>query len=271
MPELGPSHILIILFFASMVLQFLDVTAGTGYGTLMTPLFLLLGVPLLQAVPTILLVNTVAGITAASTLREFEVVDLFKVENRRILLLLTGTGVIGTAAAVLVSVNLPEFWVSLYVAFLLMAIGVYLLHVTETKFWEKIGGRVWQKLQPNAFWKKLSFIGLLGGFNKSISAGGYGALLTAGQIVAGLAPKRAVSITVLTEGVLSLSAVVAYLTFQPEMSFNFDYFIAMLAGSLLAIPIAAFSLKRIEGDNLGKIVAFSCLLLGVVLLFKVLI
>jgi len=247
----------------------LDVTAGTGYGTLMTPLFLLLGVPLLQAVPTILLVNTVAGITAASTLREFEVVDLFKVENRRILLLLTGTGVIGTAVAVLVSVNLPEFWVTLYVAFLLIAIGAYLLHVNQTKVWEKIGKLVWSKLQPNVFWKKLSVIGLLGGFNKSISAGGYGALLTAGQIVAGLPPKRAVSITILTEGVLSLSAVIAYLTFQPEMAFNFDYFIAMLAGSLLAIPVAAFSLKRIEGEKLGVIVAASCLVLGIALLVQV--
>ena len=53
-------------------------------------------------------------------------------------------------------------------------------------------------------WWRIGGLGTLAAFNKGISGGGYGPLVTAGQVLSGIRGRNAVGITSLAEGVTSI-------------------------------------------------------------------
>ncbi|WP_229776939.1 hypothetical protein, partial [Alicyclobacillus cellulosilyticus] len=63
-------------------------------------------------------------------------------------------------------------------------------------------------------WRKLGFVSLVAGFNKGMSGGGYGPILTSGQILSGILNKQSVSITALAEGVVSLVGFATFCLFS---------------------------------------------------------
>jgi len=54
-------------------------------------------------------------------------------------------------------------------------------------------------------------LGLLVAFDKGIGGGGYGPIVTSGQIVTGIDAKSAIGIMSLTEGIVSIMSVIMYI------------------------------------------------------------
>ena len=65
--------------------------------------------------------------------------------------------------------------------------------------------------------------GCMHAFSKGLSGGGYGPIVTAGQIMSGVAEKSAVSITSLSEALVSLIAVLTFILARGSVNWVLAY------------------------------------------------
>jgi hypothetical protein len=271
----------LLIALLAFVCEYVDSTLGGGYGTILSPVLLLFGFSPMQIVPTILLSELITGLLAGFFHhREGNVnlkpttADIFKIKNMlsplgymekfrktvplhlKVALLLAACSIIGTIAAVLVAVNIPEFWLKLYIGCLVLMMGIVILVCLNRQF--------------KFSWKKITFLGIIASFNKGMSGGGYGPVVTSGQILAGIEGKSAVGITSLSEGLTCVVGVITYIL----VSKNFvDWKLApwIIAGSVLSVPLSAKSVKIIGTRGLKLAVAILSIILGTVTIIKTLI
>lgn len=262
------------LIIAAFVCEFVDSTLGMGYGTTLTPLFLLMGYEPLQIVPAVLLSELVSGLLAAAMHHRAGNVS-WQVDTReaallwgrlrgwgyvqgvartvsldlRVGLLLAGSGVLGAVAAVLVAVALPKAWLKLYIGVLVLGLGVALL--------------VFLNRRLRFSWRRLSLVGLVAAFNKALSGGGYGPLVTGGQMLAGVEGKNAVGITSFAEGLTCAVGLALYVGLART---PVDWRLApyLLIGATLSTPLSALSVRRINVRALKVAVAVLTTALGAV-------
>lgn len=225
-----------------------------GYGTTLTPLLLIMGYPPLQIVPAILLSELVTGLSAAFFHHKFKNAN-FKIGTTdfKIASVMAGCSVFGTLVAVLIALNLPVFYVKLYIGLLVFSMGVVILVSLNRKF--------------KFSWKKITSLGILAAFNKGISGGGYGPLVTSGQILSGIKLKNAIGITSLAEGLTCLVGVIAYLIFTNH-TIEWNLAPSLVLGAILSVPFAAYTVKKFRSKHLKLIVGICTLILGLVTLGK---
>jgi uncharacterized membrane protein YfcA len=133
---------------------------------------------------------------------------------------MAGCSIFGTLAAVFIALSLPKFYIKLYIGVLVFAMGVLILATLKRKF--------------KFSWKKISSIGILAAFNKGISGGGYGPLVTSGQILSGVNSKNAIGITSLAEGLTCFVGVFTYLTFTNH-TVDWSLSPSLVLGAILSI------------------------------------
>jgi uncharacterized membrane protein YfcA len=257
----------------ALVCEFVDSTLGMGYGTTLTPLLLLMGFNPLQVVPAILFSEFVTGILAAGFHHKFGNVSFDfgkdnKVASKRLRLLgylprsedakvsyvLTVLGVLGVTSAVFFSLNVPKIVLNLYIGLMIFLIGVYILF--------KIN-------RPSSFnWKGFSLIAILSGFNKGVSGGGYGPLVTGGQVVTGRGAKNSVGCTSLAEGIICFVGFLLYLFLKGNIEWNLA--LPLLIGAVLSTPLSALAVKKIKERKMKLIIGIVTILLGALTIIKIL-
>ena len=275
--ELG-FGIIITLVICAFLCEYLDSTLGMGYGTTLTPVFLLMGFTPMQIVPAILLSELVTGLLAGIFHhREGNVdlkpksADIFKITKMlsplgyietfrktvplhlKVALLLAVCSIVGTVAAVFVAVNIPKFWLNLYIGCLVLSMGIVILACFNRNF--------------KFSWRRISLLGLIASFNKGMSGGGYGPVVTGGQVLSGVEGKSAVGITSLAEGLTCLVGVIAYiLVSKNPVDWKLAPFI--IAGAVLSVPLSAKSVKLISEKKLKLAIALLTIVLGVLTIIK---
>ena len=247
-----PIEKIIPILILAFVCELVDSTLGMGYGTTLTPIMLALGFEPLQIVPAVLCSEALTGIFAGLLHHEFGNVNL-RPGNRdfQVALLLIGCSAVGVLIATLLAVNLPSWIVKLYIGILVLSLGIYLLTKNQEEHmfsWWRIGG-----------------LGTLAAFNKGISGGGYGPVVTTGQVLSGMRGRNAVGITSLAEGVTSIIGFAIYFFSGSELDYNL--LIALTAGALLSVPLSAFLVSRLPAGRLTMIIGgFSACLGGYTLI-----
>jgi hypothetical protein len=243
-----------IIIFLAFVCEYIDSSLGMGYGTTLTPLLLIMGYNPLQIVPAVLLSELVTGLSAAFFHHRLKnsnfrigAVDL------KIALVMAGCSIFGTLAAVFVALNVSKFIIKLYIGILVFSMGILILTTLHRTF--------------SFSWKKISSIGLLAAFNKGISGGGYGPLVTSGQILSGVDSKNAIGITSLAEGLTCLVGVVTYYAFTNHIV-DWSLSPSLVLGAVLSVPLAAYTVKKFKRGPLRMIVGLATLMLGLVTLGK---
>lgn len=268
--------IVLIAFFC----EYMDSTLGMGYGTTLTPVLLLFGFSPLQIVPAVLLSELISGLLAgffhhkegnvnlkpktadpviiAKSLRNLGYIESFKRGiplHLKIALLLAICSIVGTVAAVFVAVNIPKFWLKLYIGVLVFAMGIVVLICLNKDF--------------KFSWGKITSLGLIASFNKGMSGGGYGPVVTGGQILSGVEGKSAVGITSLAEGLTCLVGVITYsLVMKNPLDWKFAPFI--IIGAVLSVPLSAKSVKKISTRKLKLAIAMLTIILGAFTIIKTL-
>jgi len=198
---LATGMLIAVLSFAA---EYVDSSLGMGYGTTLTPVLLLIGFAPLEVVPALLVSQLLAGLFSGFVHHSLGNVDLkpktlspsaiwrnlrrlgARESYRRgvprglqVALAITAASVVGTVAAVFVAVSLPEKALRLYVASLVLAIGIVILVTIRVHL---------------AFsWRRIAGLGLLAAFNKGLSGGGYGPLVTGGQVLSGVPVRETVA------------------------------------------------------------------------------
>jgi hypothetical protein len=247
MIELIPVVIILAFLFETM-----DSCAGMGFGTGLTPLLLLMGYEPLQVVPILLISEAITGFTAGFFHQEFENVK-FKIKKpinkeTRIMLNIAILGCIAIVISVFLTyyaIQLEKNIIQTYVAILVLAMGLIaifrLKSITRTSY------------KP----KTLTFFSALAGFNKGIGAGGYGPVVMLGQIFSGIYEKTATAIVSLSEGIVSIAGVSAFvlipvLKSQP-IEIDFLLLPSVFTGGFIAALISPY-MVRVVPNKLWKIV-----------------
>jgi len=242
----------ILIILLAFVCEYIDSTLGMGYGTTLTPLLLLMGYQPLQIVPAVLLSELITGLSAGFFHHKAKNVNLRAGTMAfKIAMVMAGCSVFGTLIAVVVALKIPSFVLKLYIGILVLSMGILILVTLNKTF--------------RFTWKKITSLGLLAAFNKGISGGGYGPLVTSGQILSGVNSKNAIGITSLAEGLTCLVGVIMYLTFTNH---TIEWVLApsLVVGALASVPLSALTVKRLKTHWLKLAVGIGTLILGLVTL-----
>ncbi len=267
----------VVITIIAFLTEYMDSTLGMGYGTTLTPLLLLFGFEPMQIVPAILLSELVTGMLAgfthhsagnvdfrpktmnikkiAKTLRRIGVTESFKKGipmHLKVVLLISACSIAGALIAVFLAVRLTSFYLKLYIGILILVIGIVMLTTLNKKY--------------GFSWKKITFLGSVASFNKGMSGGGYGPVVTGGQILSGLEGKNAVGITSLSEGLTCLVALFAYLFVGGVADWKLAPY--LIIGGIASVPLSTYSVKRIRTRTLRTAIGFITVILGWITLVK---
>jgi uncharacterized membrane protein YfcA len=248
--------IIIWLVPVAFIAELIDSSLGMGYGTSLTPLLLLLGFEPLDIVPAVLLSECLTGIMAGIVHQEFGNADLRPgTQDFKIMLVLTLMSVIGVIVAVKISVSISTIIAKVLMGLIVLAIGIGIL----------LRSRKAKKFS----WRRISGLGMLAAFNKGISGGGYGPVVTGGQVLSGIEGRNAVAIASLAEGLTSGLGVLLYI--KNKIPIHVELATSLLIGATLSVPFAAYVVQKISSEKMTYLIGFATTALGSYTLIKVLV
>lgn len=271
--EITPG-LLIAVAVVALLCEYMDASLGMGYGTTLTPLLLIMGFAPLAVVPAVLLGQLVGGIVAgyfhhrAGNISFILRHDGNPVRERghglrrfpwsldaKVVLILVICGIVGAVIGAVSAVSISEIVLRLYIGTMVLVIGIILL--------------VRRNHKSPFSWRNLIGIGLLSAFNKGISGGGYGPLAAGGQILSGREVKSSIGSTVVAEVPICIVALVVYVLL---LKGDIQWALAASTGigSVIAGPLAALTVKRVESKKLKLAVGAAITILGAITLAKVL-
>lgn len=241
---------LAVLAFAC---ELIDSSLGMMYGTILSPVLIIIGFNPLLAVPSILLSQAIGGFTAAVFHHQLgNVYFSRKSIDFKAVCIITIFGIVGVAAALSLALNIPSWVVTVYIGVLVLAMGAIIL--SKRKF--------------SLSWKKLSVVGFISSFNKAMSGGGFGPVVTTGHIISGIDSKNAVGITTLSEAPICIAAFIGYMLFHPGFTWNLA--IALIVGAGIAATVGPRITSYFPSSRLRTSIGILALVLGVWILAKVL-
>lgn len=252
--ELFGIQIFFSLIFLAFFCELIDSSLGMGYGTTLTPVLMLFGFGPLAIVPCILLSELISGITAGIAHHKAGNVNFKRGSiHLRITIVLAACSIIGATVAVFVAINIPQLWLKIYIGAIVLGMGILILLTL--------------KKDLKFSWKKIVGLGSIAAFNKGMSGGGYGPVVTGGQILAGIKGNNAVGITSLAEGLTCIVGVIIYII-SPEV---IDWNIApsLIIGALLSVPFCTFIVKKLPTRTLKIAIGVLTIILGFVTLIKI--
>lgn len=250
----------------SFLCEYMDATLGAGYGTTLTPLLLIVGFLPLEVVPAVLLGQFVGGMSGGLAHHRFGNINLdFRRDDKygtvyvprsldaKIIFILVIFGVIGGLIGALSAVNIPSLILKIYVGAVVLGAGIVILVRLNHKV--------------SFSWRGIIGIGLLSAFNKGISGGGYGPLVSGGQIINGRGVKESIGSTTMAEVAI---CAVAFLTYMMLLNGGIYWGLAAATsiGSIIAGPLAAFTVKKAESKRLKLIIGLFFTVLGVLALAR---
>ena len=265
----------LLLFLMAFFCEFIDSSLGMGYGTILSPVLIIMGFDPLVAIPALLLSQAFGGFTAAIFHHQFENANFTKgSRDLKIVFTVTSLGIFAAIFAACIAINIPKLYIKIYIGVLVLVMGIILLSNRTFNF----------------SWKKMIGLGILSAFNKSLSGGGFGPVVTSGQIIAGQKHKGAIAATTLAEAPICTVGFLTYLigrviqemdtsilkmpvsdffsTMFSAKIFQWELVLALLLGAVFVAPFGAFTTKIMKTKKLSLGLGILVTLLGIWTLWK---
>ncbi|MEA3391545.1 MAG: sulfite exporter TauE/SafE family protein [Candidatus Marinimicrobia bacterium] len=266
------TEIIILIILAAFICEIIDSSLGMLYGTILSPSLIIAGFDPLIVVPSILLSQAMGSFIASTmhhrlsnahfhinTSEEAPVPGKGLVrwlrkntsQDLKVVLIITATGIITTVIAVATAIHIPKEILKTYIGVLVLAMGVILLLKTRFPF----------------SWKKVFGVGLISAFNKGMSGGGFGPVVTSGQIISGRSAKKSIGTTALSEAPICIAGFLAYWLINGMSEWNLVIFLTI--GAVVGAFIGPFITAKIKSEK-GLILALGIIvtLLGLWTLAK---
>lgn len=265
----------LIIIMMAFVCEYMDSSIGMGYGTILSPVLLIMGFDPLVVVPAILLSQAFGGLAASIFHHQFENVSFSKSsKDLKVVFVISVFGIFATILAALIALHIPKVYLKTYIGVLVLCMGILVLSNKKFVF----------------SWKKIIGIGIVSAFNKGLSGGGFGPVVTAGQIMAGQKHKAAIGATTLAEAPICIVGFCTYLIgrtvvelngsiaqmpvrdffrimFSPKM-FQWELILALFIGAVLVAPFGALTTRKINEKYMHLILGSIILVLGAWVLAK---
>ncbi|WP_371401182.1 sulfite exporter TauE/SafE family protein [Kribbella sp. NBC_00662] len=239
---------LILIALLGSIAQLVDGTLGMAYGVTASTALLITG--LSPAVASASVHLSEVGTTLASGLSHWR----FGNVDWRVVALIGAPGAIGAFAGATFLSSLSTESASLWVAGLLLLLGVYILVRFGT-------GKVRAVIEGRPAGKFLGPLGLVAGFIDATGGGGWGPVANSALLSSGkLAPRRAVGSVNAAEFLVSVAASIGFLFGLGRDSLPYGIVAALLIGGVIAAPIAAWLVSRLATRWLGVAVGLVLIL-----------
>lgn len=243
----------VIIFFIALFSEFVDSALGMGYGTILTPVLLMMGYEPLDVIPAILLSELLTGVAASVSHQLSGNVDMRPgTKAFRIAMVLGGCSLVGTIAAAAIAIRIPKDVLTLAIGAIIAGIGVVILLFSQKRL--------------RFSWGKIGALGLVASFNKGLSGGGYGPLITGGEVLAGVDGKSAIAIASFAESLTCIVGVSVYLASGQNVSATL--LLPLLLGALCSVPFSVVTVKIIKTKLLTVIIGALTLTLGILMLCR---
>ena len=222
-----------------------------GYGTILGPLLIIIGFEPLIVIPSILISQALASLSASVFHHKYKNVRVHRnVRDGKITFIIIIAGLVATIIAVIFAIRLPKVYLKIYIGFLVLIMGSILL--AKSRF--------------NFSWNRITVIGILSGFNKALSGGGFGPIVTSGQVISGNGLKKSVGITTTAEAPICICRFFTYIFLNGFTNFLLP--LLLIIGALLATPFGPLKTKNLEESKARKMVGMLIIILGIFTLFK---
>jgi hypothetical protein len=180
-------------------------------------------------------------------------------DETRMMLLMGGVGAVASVVSIVLTyfaLTIPDVYIETYVSVLVLAMGLI--------------GLLRARLVTTIEYKPRRIVGFaaLAGINKGIGGGGYGPVVTLGQILSGVYEKSATAIASLAESLVSIVGVVTFVVLSTRgVTIDFVLLPSIFTAGFLA-AVAAPYLVRVVPNQVWRYViplyAFTIGLLGLV-------
>jgi uncharacterized membrane protein YfcA len=248
----GKAVLLICLCFAC---ELVDSGLGMGYGTILTPTLLLLGYSAEDIVPTVLLSELLSGSAAAFFHHQIHNVDLgLRGKDFVPALILAVGSFVGVSVGVFVAVTVSTTLLSMVIGSIILMSGLFVILLSR-------------RVVPYSKWRMI-VLATVASFNKAVSGGGYGPVVTSGQILSGIPGRSSVGITSLAEAFTCLLGVCLFLAKGGHIAPLL--LLPMVTGALLSIPFAVFAINKANEDQLKSVIGALTVVMGAATIYKAL-
>ena len=240
---------LIPIGLLAVIMEIVDSGLGMMYGTLLSPLLILMGYSPKLVVPSILISQAVGGATG-SIGHHIRKNANFKglTRDMKISLSIIVPGLLACVAGAFAGKVIPTIYMKSYISILVIAMGILCLRPIYYAF----------------SWKKMFGIGLLSGFNKAFSGGGFGPVTSTGKILGGVDPKVSVGTTTLAEVPICLFSFLLWYIIGGKLDWWFA--LALCVGSLIGGIIGPVITAKMNTKILRYIVGALAVVSGIWLL-----
>lgn len=262
-------EIFVFIVIVAFICEFIDSSLGMGYGTILSPFLLIMGFPVLEIVPSILITQAVGGIIASAShhkhkngdfslknksndgfflrIKKIGLVRFVKEElseDTHTVLAITVLGILATIFSTLVAISVSKQILSWYITILVLIMALFILLKFSLKYSSK----------------RMIFVGLISAFNKGLSGGGFGPIVTGCQIVLGKKEKNSVACTTLSEPLICITAFVSYFFLNGFAAFSLVS--ALGIGAIFGGLIGPSFTKRVDKNQFRYIIGGILLILG---------
>lgn len=238
----------IVLAFVGLAAQLVDGSLGMAYGVTSTTLLVATGVTPALASASVHLAEL--GTTLASGASHWRLGNVDWGVVRRIAI----PGAIGAFLGATVLSKVSTEFAAPWMAGILLALGVYILvRFTFGSITRRSGTVRSRFLVP---------VGLIGGFVDATGGGGWGPVATPALLSNGrLEPRKVIGTVDTSEFAVALAASIGFLLGLGSEAINLQLVTALLAGGVIAAPIAAYLVRifppRVLGAAVGGLIIFT--------------
>ena len=233
---------LIVLALVGCAAQLVDGALGMGYGVTSSTLLLLAGIAPASASASVHLAEIGTTLAAGAAHWRFGNVDWSVV--RRIAL----PGAVGAFLGATLLSNIPTDIAAPWMSGILLVLGAYLL----LRFSRPLGARTSRRPLRTRF---LAPLGLVAGFVDATGGGGWGPVATPSLLVSGrMEPRKVIGSVDASEVVVASAASIGFLIGLSSSGFVLPLVAALLAGGIVAAPIAAWLVRLVPAQLLGAVV-----------------
>ena len=231
---------LIVLALAGLGAQLVDGSLGMGYGVTSTTLLITVGTNPAAASATVHLAEIGTNLASGLSHWRFGNVD-WKVVGR-----IGVPGAVGAFAGATVLSHLSTEVAAPVMQLILLALGLYLLIRFTLRGIDK------RQLGKPMRTRFLAPLGLTAGFIDATGGGGWGPVSTPAILASGrLEPRKTIGSIDTSEFLVSLAASLGFLFSLGSQGINLAWVLGLLAGGLVAAPLAAWLVRHVPPRLLG--------------------
>lgn len=243
----------VIVLMVGLIVSFIDSAFKMGYG-IATPILILIGFNPIVIVSLLLFSQLFAGLTRTIYYSAYVHIpyDDFK-SDALINSFYIFTGMIGMIVAMFFIYITPKFATLLYIALMIIAVGIITLINYKFKF----------------TLKKFYIISIISGFNQTISGAGYGPLATYQEILKNGNYQKTQAITSISEAILSGFGFLLYFIFFDILMPNLQLTILLIVTGIIGSPLGALSSNYLDRKKAKKVIGVFSIMIGIILFLRV--